>query len=40
METDTLVNDALVNINGEQVPTLEILLMLTIVSVLPSRLLS
>ena len=36
METDTLVNDALVNINGEQVPTLEILLMLTIVSVLPS----
>ena len=38
METDTLVNDALVNINGEQVPTLEILLMLTIVSVLPSLL--
>ena len=38
METDTLVNDALVNINGEQVPTLEILLMLTIVSLLPSLL--
>ena len=38
MENDTLVNDALVNINGEQVPTLEILLMLTIVSVLPSLL--
>ena len=38
METDTLVNDALVNINGEQVATLEILLMLTIVSVLPSLL--
>ena len=38
METDTLVNDALVNINGEQIPTLELLLMLTIVSVLPSLL--
>ena len=38
METDTLVNDSLVNINGEQVPTLEILLMLTIVSLLPSLL--
>ncbi|MCI8334626.1 MAG: flagellar type III secretion system pore protein FliP [Lachnospiraceae bacterium] len=32
------MNDALVNINGEQVPTLEILLMLTIVSLLPSLL--
>ena len=38
MENETFANDALVNINGEQVPTLEILLMLTIVSVLPSLL--
>lgn len=36
--TDALVNDALVNINGEQVPTLEILLMLTLISLLPSLL--
>lgn len=30
--------DALVNVNGEQVPTLDILLMLTIISLLPSLL--
>lgn len=38
MENDTLANDALVNINGEQVPTLELLLMLTLISLLPSLL--
>lgn len=38
MENETLVNDALVNINGEQVPTLELLLMLTLISLLPSLL--
>lgn len=31
--------DALINVNGEQVPTLDILLMLTIISLLPSLLL-
>lgn len=30
--------DALINVNGEQVPTLDILLMLTIISLLPSLL--
>lgn len=29
-------NDALVNINGDQIPTLDILLMLTLISLLPS----
>lgn len=39
MDNNTLVdNNALVNINGEQVPTLEILLMLTLISLLPSLL--
>lgn len=38
MENETLANDALVNINGEQVPTLELLLMLTLISLLPSLL--
>ena len=38
METETFANDALVNINGEQVPTLELLLMLTLISLLPSLL--
>lgn len=38
MENETFANDALVNINGEQVPTLELLLMLTLVSLLPSLL--
>lgn len=39
MDTNALVdNNALVNINGEQVPTLEILLMLTLISLLPSLL--
>lgn len=38
MENETFANDALVNINGEQVPTLEILLMLTLISLLPSLL--
>jgi len=32
------VYDALINVNGEQVPTLDILLMLTIISLLPSLL--
>ena len=30
--------DSLINVNGEQVPTLDILLMLTIISLLPSLL--
>ncbi|NBK91851.1 flagellar biosynthetic protein FliP [bacterium 1XD21-13] len=38
MENETFANDALVNINGEQVPTLELLLMLTLISLLPSLL--
>ena len=38
MENETIANDALVNINGEQVPTLELLLMLTLISLLPSLL--
>ena len=38
MENETFANDALVNINGEQVPTLELLLMLTLMSLLPSLL--
>ena len=38
MENETFANDALVNINGEQVPTLELLLMLTLISMLPSLL--
>lgn len=33
-----MYDDALVNINGEQVPTLEILLMMTLISLLPSLL--
>ena len=28
--------DSLINVNGEQVPTLEILLLLTVVALLPS----
>ena len=31
MENETFANDALVNINGEQIPTLELLLMLTLI---------
>ena len=38
MENETFANDALVNINGEQIPTLELLLMLTLISLLPSLL--
>lgn len=38
MENETIANDALVNINGDQVPTLELLLMLTLISLLPSLL--
>ncbi|MCI8557808.1 MAG: flagellar type III secretion system pore protein FliP [Lachnospiraceae bacterium] len=38
MENETFANDALININGEQVPTLELLLMLTLISLLPSLL--
>lgn len=33
---NALTNDALINVNGSQVPTLDILLMLTIISLLPS----
>lgn len=33
-----MYDDALVNINGEQVPTLEILLLMTLISLLPSLL--
>ena len=32
------VYDSLINVNGEEVPTLDILLMLTIISLLPSLL--
>lgn len=38
MENETFANDALVNINGEQIPTLELLLMLTLISLPPSLL--
>lgn len=38
MENETFANDALININGDQVPTLELLLMLTLISLLPSLL--
>ena len=39
MDNNTLVdNNALVNINGDRVPTLELLLMLTLISLLPSLL--
>ncbi len=38
MENETFGGDALININGEQVPTLELLLMLTLISLLPSLL--